>query len=198
MFAENLLPVLKGPILIPDIALDFESLIKKPLIQSFPGGVPIVVIHAISECRSEGSMAGQRKMFIDSLTAWASLPRWCKLIVNGRNDTVVRLIDKGIHEERLEQVLNGGTGNGDDLMKLYQQILQSSFPKRDGYTMSVFHHVMGAVIHSKVPLREDDLPYFTSERKALVKSILSKVSTVLSIAADGQIRISHLSLSNHL
>ena len=144
-------------------------------------------------------MAGQRKMFIDSLTAWASLPRRCKLIVTGRNDripetfgavccqvtlltgadvndhvnedirrffeirfaafgqcldsemlrtqrvferlttraaglfiwanTVVRFIDEGIHEERLERVLNGGMGSGDDLTKLYQQILQSSFPR---------------------------------------------------------------------
>ena len=253
---------------ILDIALDFESMIKKPLIQSFPGGVPIVVIDAIDECRSEGSMAGQRKMFIDSLTAWASLPRRCKLIVTGRNDripetfgavcrqvtlltgadvndhvnedirlffkirfaafgqcldsemlrtervferlttraaglfiwanTVVRFIDEGIHEERLERVLNGSMGSGDDLTKLYQQILQSSFPKPDGYTMSVFHHVVGAVIHSKVPLHEDDLPHFTSERKSLVKSILSKLSTVLSTTADGRIRISHLSFSEFI
>ena len=39
-FAKNLLQVLKGPTFnsrIPDIALDFKSLIKEPLIQSFPG-----------------------------------------------------------------------------------------------------------------------------------------------------------------
>ena len=270
-FANNLLQVLKGPTFnprIPDIALDFKSLIKDPLIQSFPGGVPIVVIDAIDECRYEGSMARQRKMFIDSLTGWASLPRRCKLIVTGRNDripnsfctvckqvtlltgadvterenediqrffeirfaefgecldfemlqrqrvferlttraaglfiwanTVVRFIDEGIHEEQLERVLNGGMGSGDDLTKLYQQILESSFPKPDGYTMSVFHHVMGAVILSKVPLREDDLPYFASERKSLVKSILSKLSTVLSTAADGRVRISHLSFSEFI
>ena len=113
-------------------------------------------------------------------------------------NTVVRFIDEGIHEERLERVLNGGMGSGDNLTKLYQQILRTSFPRPDGYTMSVFHHVMGAVILSKVPLHLDDLPYFTSQRKPLVKSILGKLSTVLSTAADGRVRISHLSFSEFI
>ena len=270
-FAKNLLQVLNGPTFNPrtsDIAIDFESLIKEPLVHSFPDAVPVVVIDAIDECRYEGSTAGQRKIFIDSLTGWASLPRRCKLIVTGRDDripstfrtvckqvilltgadvtdrenedimrffeirfaefdeyldsemlqsqrvferlttraaglfiwanTVVRFIDEGIHEERLEQVLNGGMGSGDNLTKLYQQILQSSFPKLDGYTISAFHHVMGAVILSKIPLHLDDLPYFTSQRKTLVKSILGKLSTVLSTAADGRVRVSHLSFSEFI
>ena len=113
-------------------------------------------------------------------------------------NAVVRFIEEGVHEERLERVLNGDMGSGDNLTKLYRQILESSFPKPDGHTISVFHHVMGAVIQSKVPLREDDLPHFTSEPMPSVKSILSKLSIVLSTTADGRVRISHFSFSEFI
>ena len=107
-------------------------------------------------------------------------------------------IEEGVHEERLERVLNGDMDSGDNLTKLYRQILESSFPNPDGHTISVFHHVMGAVIQSKVPLCEEDLPHFTSEPMPSVKSILSKLSIVLSTTADGRVRISHSSFTEFI
>jgi WD domain, G-beta repeat len=113
-------------------------------------------------------------------------------------ETVVRFMEEGIHEERLERVLNGSMGGGDNITKLYQQILELSFPKSDGYTLNVFHQVVSAIILAKVPLHEDDLPHFISQSRSSVKSILSKLSSVLSIGTDRRVRMGHLSFSEFL
>ena len=270
-FAQTLVQVLKGPNLHPgrsDIMSDFRYLIKEPFTRSLPHATSIIVIDAVDECSSEGSLAGQRKTFFDTLTEWSSLPGRCKLIVTARDDhipdtfravckqltlltgadvnesvnedirrffeiriaefgecldsemlvrervferltsraaglfiwanTVVRFMDEGIHQERLELVLNGTMGGGDNIIKLYQQFLEFSFPRPDDYMMSVFRHVVGAIVLSKVPLHEDDLPHFTSEQKPSVKSILDNLSTFLSTGAHGRVRISHLSFSEFL
>jgi hypothetical protein len=41
---------------------------------SFPDAAPISIIDAVDECGSEGRQTRQRKLFIDSLTQWSSLP----------------------------------------------------------------------------------------------------------------------------
>ena len=126
MFAEDLLQVLKGPTFnprIPDIALDFESLIKEPLIQSFPGAMPIVVIDAIDECRSEGAMAGQRKMFIDSITAWTSLPRRYNLIVTGRNDRIPEMFRAVCGQVKLPTGADVNDHVNEDFERFYQASL---------------------------------------------------------------------------
>jgi hypothetical protein len=270
-FAKHLVQALKEPTFDPgrpDIGSHFRYLIKGPLARSFPHATPIIVIDALDECGSETSQAGQRKMFIDSIIQWSSLPGWCKLIVTGRNDrmpdtfravckqvtlltgadanegvnkdirhffetrigefgkcldseklrrervferltsraaglfiwaeTVVRFMDEGVHEERLERVLKGSMGGGGNITKLYQQILELSFPKSDDYTLNAFHQVISAIVLAKVPLHEDDLPHFTSQSSPSVQSILSKLSSVISIGTDKRVRISHLSFSEFL
>jgi hypothetical protein len=73
-----------------------------------------------------------------------------------------------------------------------------SFPKSDNYTLNAFHQVVSAIVLAKVPLHEDDLPRFISQSKSSVKSILSKLSSVISIGTDKRVRISHLSFSEFL
>jgi hypothetical protein len=50
----------------------------------------------------------------------------------------------------------------------------------------------------RFPLHEDDLPYFSFEKRSSVKDILGKLSSVISIGADKRVRISHLSFSEFL
>jgi hypothetical protein len=269
-FAEKVVEVLKERSVDPrrpDIASHFKYLIKEPLICSFTQTTPVVVIDALDECGSEPSQAGQRRMLIDTITQWSSLPSQYKLIVTGRNDrvpntfravckevtlltgmevdesankdirhffetrfaeftdclgpelrggwvldtltaraaglfiwaeTVVRFIEQGVHEERLQRVLNGGIGGGDDIAKLYQQILEFSFKGADDFTLKMFNQVVAAIVLAKVPLHEDDLSHLIAQRKSSIMSILGKLSSVISIGTDRRYRINHLSFSEFL
>jgi hypothetical protein len=91
-FAETIVGVLKGQSVDPDrpdIASHFEHLIKQPLIDSFTHrSPPIIVIDALDECGSDIFQTEQRRIFVDTLTQWSSLPGQYKLIVTGRNERV--------------------------------------------------------------------------------------------------------------
>jgi hypothetical protein len=269
IFARQLVKVLERRLVdprIPDIASHFKHLIEEPLICSSTQTTPVVVIDALDECGSEPSQAGQRRILIDTITQWSSLPGQYKLIVTGRNDripntfravckevtlptgmevdesanrdirhffetrfgefrdcldpelrggwvldtltaraaglfiwaeTVVRFMEQGVHEERLQRVLKGGIG-GDDIAKLYQQILEFSFREADDFTLKTFTRVIAAIVLAKVPLHEDDLPHLIAQRKPSIMSILCKLSSVISIGVDRRYRINHLSFRDFL
>jgi hypothetical protein len=56
------------------------------------------------------------------------------------------------------------------ITKLYQQILEFSFPESDDYSLNTFHHVLSTIILAKVPLHEDDLPRFILQSRSSVTS----------------------------
>jgi len=107
-------------------------------------------------------------------------------------------MDQGVHDERLKHVLNGGMGGGDNITKLYQQILKFPFREAGDYTLKIFNQVVATIILAKIPLYEDDLPQFILQPRSLVKSILTKLLSVISTGTDKQLCISHLSFSEFL
>jgi hypothetical protein len=113
-------------------------------------------------------------------------------------ETAARFMDEGVHEERLERVLSESMGGEVNITKLYQQILEFSFPESDDYTLNTFHHVLSAIVLAKVPLDKDDLPRFISQSRSSIKFILSKLSSVISIGTDRRVCISHESFSEFL
>ena len=66
-------------------------------------------------------------------------------------------------------------GGGDNITELYRQILEFSFQDVDNYTLKAFRQVVGTILLAKVPLREEDLQQFTTQRMSSVKSILKKL-----------------------
>jgi len=56
------------------------------------------------------------------------------------------VVDQGLPVERLELALEGDLGGGNDITKLYQQVLQLSFAKAEGRTLEVFRLVVGAIV----------------------------------------------------
>jgi hypothetical protein len=113
-------------------------------------------------------------------------------------DTVVRFMEQGVHEMRLQRVLSGDISGGDITTDLYRQILDLSFGKTDDYTLKIFIQIISVIILAKVPLHEDDLPQFILQLRTQINSILNKLSSVISTGMDGQLRISHLTFSEYL
>lgn len=141
------------------------------------------------DCLSPGLI--QRGRVIATLTARAAgLFIWA--------ETVVRFMEQGVHDERLQRILRGDMGRGDNITKLYRQILEFSFQAADNYTLKTFNRVVSTIVLAKIPLHEDDLPQFISQPRSSVKSILSKLSSVISTGDDKRLRISHLSFSEFL
>ena len=129
---------------------------------------------------------------LDELTARAAgLFQWA--------ETVVKFLDQGIPVDQLEYVLSGDLGQGDNITKLYRQILEISFREASGRTHEVFRRVVALVVLAKVPLHFDDLPQFLLERKTSVRFILDKLSSVISFGStDKRLTICHLSFSEFL
>jgi hypothetical protein len=113
-------------------------------------------------------------------------------------ETVVGFIEQGVHEKRLQRVLSGDMDGGDIIAELYRQILDFSFGKADDDMLKTFIQVVSTVILAKVPLHEYDLPRFILQPGTQIKSILNKLSSVISAGIDGRLRISHLTFSEYL
>jgi hypothetical protein len=114
-------------------------------------------------------------------------------------ETVVRFVEQGLPTERLDLVLNGDMGGADDITKLYRQVLDLSFSPAVGSTLTVFKHVVGAIIAAKGPVHYEDLHQLVSEPQSSVMFILDKLSSVVSIGdTDKCVRIGHLSFTEFL
>ena len=113
-------------------------------------------------------------------------------------ETVVRFVERGLPDERLEHVLNGNLGEGDNVTKLYRKILELSFPEADDRTLDVFYQVVAAIILAKIPFRVDDLAHFILQPKSSVNFILDKLSSVISVGQDHGIHIAHLSFAEFM
>ena len=138
------------------------------------------------------SLAWSWQRVLDVLTAHAAgLFIWA--------ETVVRFVEQGLPVERLDLVLKGDLGGGDDITKLYRQVLDLSFPHANGRTLEVFKHVVGTIVLAKRPVLHEDLPQLVLESASSVKFILDKLSSVISIGEmDKCLRIGHLSFSEFL
>jgi hypothetical protein len=109
-------------------------------------------------------------------------------------ETVVRFVEQGLPEERLEHVLDGDLGQVDNVTQLYRQILELLFPEASDRTLlNVLNQVMTAIIFAKIPLHVDDLPRFILQPQSSVNFILHKLSSVISVGHDTRIRVNHLS-----
>jgi hypothetical protein len=67
-------------------------------------------------------------------------------------ETVMRFVEQGLPDEQLDLVLAGDLGEGDNITKLYRQILESSFRGAKVRTLQVFRLVVSNIILAKVPL----------------------------------------------
>ena len=113
-------------------------------------------------------------------------------------ETIVRFVEQGLPDEQLEHVLNGGLGEGDNVTKLYRQILELRFGEANGRTLDVFNQVVAAILLAKIPFHVDDLAQFTLQPKSSIKFILDKLSSVISAGQDNGIRITHLSFAEFM
>jgi hypothetical protein len=113
-------------------------------------------------------------------------------------ETVVRFVEQGLPDEQLEHVLNGDFGEGDNVTKLYRQILELSFREANHRMLYVFNQVMAAIILAKIPFHADDLAEFILQPKLSINFILNKLSSVIVVGHDSGIRIAHLSFSEFM
>jgi hypothetical protein len=114
-------------------------------------------------------------------------------------ETVARFVEQGIFVEMLDFVLKGDMGGGYDITKLYQQVLDISFPKANARTLEVFRCVIGTIAFAKAPIFAEDVQQLVGEPYLSVKFILDKLSSVISIGQkDKHIRIGHVSFSEFL
>jgi hypothetical protein len=123
-------------------------------------------------------------------------------------ETVVKFVGRGLPKKKRENlalVLRGGMGEGNDVAKLYEQILDSSFPQADDQT--VFRPIVSAIVLAKVPLRVDDVAeiivsHFEQSDETssdTVQHIVDKLSSVISIGrTDQYLRVGHLSFTEFL
>ncbi|KIM74897.1 hypothetical protein PILCRDRAFT_79623, partial [Piloderma croceum F 1598] len=110
---------------------------------------------------------------LDTLTARAAgLFIWA--------ETVIRFVEQGLPDEQLEHVLMGNLGEGDNVTKLYRQILELSFRDANVRMLNVLHQVATVIVLAKITLHVDDLPSFVLQPKASVIVILNKLSSVIS------------------
>jgi len=107
-------------------------------------------------------------------------------------------VEQGLPDEQLENVLNGDLGGGDDVTKLYCQILELLFREANDRTLYVFHQVVAAIVLAKIPFHVDDLAQFILQPKSSINFILDKLSSVISVGHDRGIRITHLSFAEFM
>jgi hypothetical protein len=100
---------------------------------------------------------------------------------------------------QLSQILDGDFGGGDDIHKLYQQILEVSFNNADNHTIGILNDVLAVIVLSKIPFHYDDLQYFVTASKLSITSILDKLSSVITVReTDRRIQINHLSFAEFI
>ena len=113
-------------------------------------------------------------------------------------ETVIRFVEQGLPDEQLEHVLNGNLGDGDNVTKLYRQILELSFQDANVRMLSVLNRVATAILLAKIPLYVNNLPAIILQPQASVTTIINKLSSVISIGSDSRIRIKHLSFAEFM
>ena len=253
--------------------MHFDSLIMEPWAKrhkhSPPHTIPVIVIDSLDECGSDPSQAGQRKVFLNTLSNWSRLPRTFKNMVTGRDEhvpgsfhasckqielptgeeitadakqdvhqflercfpeisgpsfadwpgekvldilttwaaglfiwaeTVVRCVERNLPDKQLEHILSGDLGEGDNVTKLYCQILELLFRDISDRMLYVFNQVVAAIILRKIPLHVDDLGRVVLQPKPLINFIfiLDNLSSVVSVGHDGGICVMHLSFSEFM
>jgi hypothetical protein len=113
-------------------------------------------------------------------------------------ETVVRFVEQGLPDEQLKDVLSGDLGEGDNITRLYCQVLELSFQEVKGHTLEVTRLVIAFIALAKVPLPYNDVHKFVSQSKVSVKFILDKLSSVISIDRDTCVHFGHLSFIEFL
>jgi hypothetical protein len=102
--------------------------------------------------------------------------------------------------EKLELVLTTDLGEMiNNIDSLYQNILDFHFRGSDQTTLTMFKHILGAVIVARTPLYRADLCQLLGISAAaswLFNSILNKLSSVIDL--NGPLRLRHLSFAEFL
>jgi hypothetical protein len=107
-------------------------------------------------------------------------------------------VEQGLPDKQLEHVLDGNLGEGDNVTKLYRQILELSFRDASHRLLYVFNLVVSTIILAKIPIHVDDLAQFTLLPKSSINFILDKLSSVISVGRVNGIRITHLSFAEFM
>jgi hypothetical protein len=117
-------------------------------------------------------------------------------------DTVVKFVEQGIPNKRLNSILQGQFQDGEEnLDRLYRQVMNLSFEKATDDEIEIYKLVVGVVVLAKIPIRRRDLRYFmgNEEEDASINFILLKLSSVISTGtADEFIHVSHLSFTEFI
>jgi len=83
-------------------------------------------------------------------------------------ETVIRFVEQGLPDEQLEHVLNGNLGEGDNVTKLYRQILELLFREANGRMLNVLNQVMTTIVLAKIPLHVDNPSSFVLQPKVSI------------------------------
>jgi NACHT domain len=115
-------------------------------------------------------------------------------------ETVIKFLDQDMPNNQLDLILNGTSVVGDNLTKLYRQILLMGFQHiKSLQSLESCRLVISAIVLTKTPLHRDDLHKFVSLPRPSIMFVLKKLSSVISIGTtDKRIRINHLSFSEFL
>jgi hypothetical protein len=117
-------------------------------------------------------------------------------------DTVMRFVEQGIPNKRLNSILHDRFSYGDERLDgLYRHVMNLSFSDATDDELEIYRLVIGAVVLARVPLRLRDIRYFLcrEEEEASITFIFQKLSSVISTGtADEPIHISHLSFAEFI
>lgn len=112
-------------------------------------------------------------------------------------DVVVKSVERGLPEIVLQRVASGSLGDASDIAKLYREVLNIAFRDIDDGLLEVARRLLAAIALAKVPLHLDDLVEILVQPETSLKSILHRLSSVISTGhTDRCLRIVHLSFSH--
>ena len=105
--------------------------------------------------------------------------------------------------ETLDDILAGHMDyGGNPIDKLYQKLLQRSFPNPEGKALSTFKMVVGIIVLAKTPLLISDIEHFLTGnlQPSTIKSVVKKLKAIISSSESTLVplRVCHQSLSDFL
>ena len=103
--------------------------------------------------------------------------------------------------ETLDDILAGYMDyGGNPIDKLYQTLLERSFPNHEAKTLSAFKMVVGTIVLAKTPLLISALDHFLTGnlQPSTIKPVIKKLKAIISWSTSVPVRVCHQSLPDFL
>jgi len=105
-----------------DVELHFERMVKGPLIHNYDkfGIPPVIVLDALDECGTDDSQFALRRLVLETLFLWSSLPPLFKLVVTSRDERVPSFF----YDAQLETGHSASYETNGDIYLFFEKSLQ--------------------------------------------------------------------------